>query len=242
MAIAWPTIQRQIAARVNALSGSTATVAETSYTTASSSVYDSARFNYTLIVDAALAAQAQICQVIADTKSHPYRRIMADTVMVANDALIPVVGTGSASIIGQYGEVRATVSGVTCLMSPVSMADMARWQRRGSGNYTNNLFNYCIGENGRLYATQTPCIIEVCTYDRTAQATNLGSGGNILLPDALEDLLVAGAVAYLVKDTEYMDQGSYYERFFQDGLNQLRNGATSLFAPMARIPADSTVK
>ncbi len=242
MAIGWGKIVRQVASRVNAVAGSQSATAETNYTNASfgSSQTDSARFNYSLIADACLSANGRIAEAIANTKRHSYRRELQDTVTVTNGTLIPVVGgTSGYPVLGQYGDVKSG----SVLMMPVSEQEIARYQRRTSSNYTMGThYLYYISDTGWFYSTQASGTMEVCVYSDAAERALLGSGSDISLPDSLQDLIVAGAVTQLVKDTEYIDQASYYANYFAAGLAALLQGATTLPAPLSKIPHGSEVK
>lgn len=243
MPVSFDVIVRRTGLAANSIIGATSSVIETNYgasplTTAN---FDGAVFPYTAVCDAVLSSLGRIAQAIADTKKHPFRRSFADTATVANNAQMPLIGASLNPIIGVYGDV--TLSGV--LFMPSSMEEVARYQRKASANYLRGNINlYYISDTGFLYATRgaVNLVVECCSYSRTAQQLLLAAHGNIPLPDSLEDLLVAGAIASLNRDGQSADVDGRFGQWFVSALAMIQGGATTLAPPSINIPRGSETK
>lgn len=239
MPVSFDIIVRRVGSAANAIAGSQAAAFEASYNTSPllAAQFDGATFTYSMITDAILSAQARIAQTIADTKKHLFRRNLSDTVTVANNAAISTNAASGRPIIGVYGDVRTELDGI--LMMPTSMEEIARYQQT-PGIYARGPINlYYISDTGVFNATtQDPVnfIIECCSYSRTEEAAALAAHEDILLPDSLEDLLVAGGIASLNRDGQSADANGFFGGYFAQGLKLIQSGQTTLIPPAINVP------
>lgn len=228
MATSYGTILKEAGVRVNALVGATPATLEATYAAAiTSASFDSAEFPFTLFKDTCLAVESKLATAIASTGNHPWRRILeSQTANIAHEAVIPSIDSGSNQIIGIYGAVVDYEDGTVC--SEMSMDDIRISVRNANSWRVTDIYGYKI-DGGRIFHTRTNVKIDVCTYNRTTQATAIATLTNpILLPDALESAYVAGMVSLLVRDDAFIQQAQVYSGYFADALNSIAQGLTSV--------------
>lgn len=228
MATTWTIIQRQVAARLNAIEGAQSSTAESNYATnpITSTQIDSARFPFTMISDACLQAEAMIAQAIANTANHPWRRLIAGTTSnIAHEGALPSTSSGGLPILGALGNVRDATDGTPCTEKPLEIITM-RVENPGSF-WTLPVYFYKI-DDGRVFHTRTNVVIDCCIYDGAAARSDLEANGNIKFPDTAVPAYVAGALASALKDEEFVTQAQYYQQVFDTMLQVYAGGLTSL--------------
>lgn len=238
MAIAYNTILRNVAIRINAIEGTTAPDLETNYVVSpltTTQVVD-ADFSFTPIKDAILLAETKLAHAIANVGNHPWRRVLNGiTASIANQGIIPSTDASSNPIVGIYGAVKDASDGLTCTEMPLEV--IQRRVRNANSFYRTPVYYYKI-DGVRIVHTRTNVTIDVCVYNHTTQQTAINTLTNsMLLPDALEEALVCGAVSYLVRDDAFSAQAVLYRNYFQDTLAMIARGLTSV--PSKLIPSPS---
>lgn len=238
MATAWQVILREVGKRVNAfVSTAVPATANTDYTTSpltTTQIVSIVR-NLGLIQDTALDVHGRIALTIADVRdpvtgigSHPWRSFFAGvTGSVASGSNLPTTtGTPSGkTIIGALGRpYRATAA--TQYLQPASVERVSRYLANTS-LYTNNPWIYHIDGAKVLHSTDN-IVFNVCYYDRADQATTLAANGNIILPDALVDTLVAGTVASFMVENDLIEQAQGYGMIYKAGLDAIASGSIAM--------------
>lgn len=231
MALTYNSVIRAAALRINGLAGATSAALETSYTTVplTTTQVDSADFTLSALKDAALAVESRLATAIASYRDpqtralHPWRALLKSNILaVGNGASIPSTDTGSNQIIGVPGAVYDNVSGRVCDEMPLD--DVRRANRNAGSWLVTPIYGYCIVGN-RIEHTRTSVEIEVCVYNRTTQATAIGTlTNNIILPDALEEAYVCGIVSLLVRDDMFNAQAQTYRSYYVQAISQLERG------------------
>lgn len=232
MATSWSKVLRQIAVRVNAIGGEVAN-ANALYAAEplTSAVFVTARFPYEMCVDAAINAEAQIANHVANVANHPWRvQMNAVTAALASGALLPSTLPNGSPILGVLGSVRDSSDGIILSEKPIETIDRIN----NTPFYTNlPLYFYKISDQ-RIVHTRSGVVIDCCSYDAQAQRSQLSGNGDILFPDGALDAYVSGGLALLFRDTEYLDQAQVSQAYFQACLEQITQGQTSIsinFAP-----------
>lgn len=237
MATSFQTIIRQAAIRINGIAGATSALLETAYTTSplTTTQVDSADFTLSVLKDALLAVESKLATAIANTGNHPWRRILqSQTADIAHEAQIPSTDASSNQIIGIYGAVYDSSDGTP--LSEMPMDDIRIAVRNANSWLLVPVYGYKI-DGGRIFHTRTNVKIDVCTYNRTTQATSIGTlTNNILLPDALEEAYVSGIVSMLVRDDAFMPQAQIYRSYFREALDSIAAGLTSVSSKSVPSP------
>lgn len=236
MSTSYGTILKAAGLRVNAIVGVTSTLLESTYSGAiTSASFDSADFPFTAFKDACLAIESKLANAIANVGNHPWRRVLqSQTASIAHKGQIPSTDSGGNQIIGIYGAVTDASDGINC--SEMAIDDIRIAVRNSNSWLVTPIYGYKI-DGGRIFHTRTGVIIDVCTYNRTTQATSIGTlTNNMLLPDALEEAMVSGIVSLLVRDDAFMPQASLYRGYFNDALQSIAQGLTSVSSKSVPAP------
>lgn len=229
MSLSYNTILRNVAIRINAIEGTTASDLETNYVVSplTTTQVVSADFSFTPIKDAILLAEEKLAHAIANVGNHPWRRFLNGiTASIAHQGIIPSTDASSNPIVGIYGAVRDASDGTICTEMPLEV--IRRRVRNANSFYRAASYFYKI-DGVRIEHTRTNVTIDVCVYNRTTQQTAINTlTNNTVLPDALEEALVCGAVSYLVRDDAFSAQAALYRTYFQDTLAMIARGLTSV--------------
>jgi hypothetical protein len=89
------------------------------------------------------------------------------------------------------------------------------------------LYNYTMDGNG-IFHTRTTVTVQVCVYDYADQVAAFDANDTMLLPDALAPALIAGGMAGLVRDDEFVQQAQLYAAYFNATEAAIRSGLTSV--------------
>jgi len=192
MAITYEKVIQQVLNELGAVTGATATTADTNYTASpTTSTVIGPDFVPSMVNDALAATLGEIVEAIASTPKNPERSRFADvTSSLANLADIPQTGSGGARIIGLPRFVRDASDNKACLPIPLDAV-------RSFNNYSSTIYTgfspyYYAINDGRIEHTRTNVIMGVCVYTRPSSFT-----GAIALDDWHEGGLVWGTVAKL---------------------------------------------
>lgn len=207
MGVPYRFIQRALAVRINAITGTTTAQLEAAYTTSplTSTQVGSPIFSFTPIIDLVMIAEGRFVTAIANS-AHPDRSYLRGlTSGVANEAAIPIVTSGGVPVVGVPGNVYDAADRTPCVRRPLSEVIT---RSRNSGSFFRNE-TYWYAFNGRTaYHTRTSVIIEVCAYSEAAQRAVLVANGNMLLPDNLEGALVDEGLRQAFRDDEFTLQAN----------------------------------
>lgn len=228
MSTTYSQILRQVALRIDALTGGQPDAQELIYNSATFSApsFDSSIFPFTAIKDAILLAEGKLAGVIASVGNHPDRTyISAVTAALASGSLLPTTSVTAKPIVGVYGSIRDSSDLLVC--KEKTLEEIDRRNRNAGGFYRIPMYAYKFDGN-RIYHTRPTVLIDVCVWSHTDQQTALDVGGNMLLPDYLAEGLVCGTMAYLVRDDEFPEQGAYFAAMFRDTLEGLKSPGVSM--------------
>lgn len=227
-----------VAVRVNALTGAQAAALETTYNLRplTSTQFKSAVFPFGAVKDALLLAEAKLATAIAETGNHPWRAFLKSlTADLVNRGFLPKLdGIAGSPIIGVWGSVVDSTDGKPCTEQPIELIE--RLVENAGGFWTRQYY-YFNFRGDRIFHTRTNVKMEVCVYDRTLQKGRVDNNDPILLPDALEEAYIAGAISYLVRDDEFVGQAAGYRAYFETSLMSIKQGFTSV--PPASAPGGS---
>jgi hypothetical protein len=215
MSVTYHRILRQIAIRTNSLVGVDAATLEASYVTSplTAAQFDGADFTFAAHKDALQSAEEILARAIASKKDDPNRNYLkSQTASLASGTEIGKTDGAGAPIIGVYGSVRGTADGEVCTEKPIALI-----RRLNAETWRTYLLAYFAIEGTRIYHTKSGGVkIDVCIYDRAAQATAIDNNSAILLSDDLEPAYVAGALMMLTRDDAFAGQAGIYAGYFKE--------------------------
>lgn len=227
MTVPYMKVLSEVGLRINALVGATAPLLETTYITSplTSSNFQSTIFNFTSVEDAIINAEGKLVQAISNTGGHPYRAYISSyTSTLASGASMPSTDASSVPIVGIYGSVvDGSDATIACTAAPIQEI---RRRLNTSSYWVIPVYLYAFEGNAIIH-TRTTVKVQVCAYSASTQRTAFAAG-NILLPDALEEAYVCGAVAQLVRDDEFMGQAQVYSSYFANTLQSITSGLASV--------------
>lgn len=225
MSVSYQLLLHDVGLRMNALVGAQFAPLETTYATATltSANFKSADFPFSSFRDTILMAVADYVRAIASVGNHPDRINFADTInTLANGAVIPAVGSGGAKVVGVYGSIYDSSSGLPLTEQPLEVV-----RRLVQETWRVYQLYYFKIDGRRLYHTRPNANIEVCVYDRSAQLIAWNAAGNMPLPDNYESGVVARAVSLMTRDNAYAAQAAIYRAYSDNDLEMVRSGLTS---------------
>ena len=221
-------ILRQVALRIDALTGGQPAAQELIYNNAvfDATSFDSSIFPFTAIKDAILVAEGKLAGVIASVGNHPDRTyLFGVTNTLASGAVLPTTSASGKPILGVYGSIRDSSDHLVC--KEKTLEEIERRNRNAGSFYRLPMYAYKIDGN-RVYHTRPTITIDVCIWDHADQQTALDAGDPMLLPDYLAEALVCGTLTYLVRDDEFTEQAALYAKYFQDTLEAIKSPGLSM--------------
>lgn len=222
-------ILSSVGIRISALVGTLGPALETAFTTRplTTAQFQSTVFPFSACKFSIISAEEKLAHAIANTSGHPWRASLAGvTASLANEAAIPVTSSAALQIIGALGSVYDATDGTVCTKKPLAV--IRRRVRNAAAFPTgSSIYHYDI-DGRRIYHTRTNVVIDVCVYNRATQLAALTANSNMLLPDVLEEALICGAVAFMVRDDEFASQSSIFAAYFANTLEMIRSGLTAV--------------
>ncbi len=246
MSISYRFAIREIAKRVNAITGATAATMSTNYTASpiTTAEVDDPVYNLDLIKDVVIDVEARIFQEIASAVdpvtgigNHYWRNILeTHTGVTYHGEIFPQTASNNKPIIGApgicyVGSVMSPAAAPQIIMTPASPERISQYLAN-TGIYTNQPYLYCVhgatvmSTLGNI-STGLPVQFKVVWYDRTLAATLITNNGVMYAPESLLDCIVAGGVQSLLIEDEYQATVGYYRDYYNKCLQLLRQGATS---------------
>ena len=225
MAIDPKRVAAQVASRTLQLEGSTQSALNISYAAflASGSGMDGSDVPLLGLIDAVVAAEGQIADLIAGDKSHPYRETLrARSDNLATGAEIPTESDEGVKFVGVFSGVNDSTGHYP--LTEGTIQEIERFLRASDGRYTTAIRKYKFW-GGRLHHTRTRAYIEGCAWSRS-QARNrfaLGSTQLSPLPTAYEPAWVAQAIAFLAKEGWLMQEAGYYQQFAASSIAAIKS-------------------
>lgn len=211
----------QVALRTLQLQGVSQSALATAYT-AGYTALDGADVPVGGLVDAVIAVEAELVEIIANDRAHPYRALFYgrtddlptnSEIPKESDELIPF--TGIFSGVNDYLDHRPLTEG------PIQ--EITRFLR---GNYVSEVRKYKMVA-GRLHHTRDWAYIEGCVWSREHALERLVEGTAVsALPTSLESTWVARTIEFLAQEGWLVQEGQYYGNFARTGIERLRGRDT----------------
>lgn len=158
-----------------------------------------------VLMDSLLLAEEEFVLAISSTGNHPWRAVLrAFTSDLADKAVMPAVDSTGKGVVGVYGVVRDSTDNTPLRES--SLAGIDRRVRNAGDHYLIPAYLYKF-DGAVIRHTRPLATVEVCSYDRSAQADAITANDAMLLPDTLEAALVDRATCLLnpAHKPEYAD-------------------------------------
>lgn len=230
MAVSYDQIVRESALRINAILGSTVNALETNYAVSpiTAAQWNSATFTLQSTIDTCLLVEEKIASTIANTGNHPWRSFLSGaTASLLNKAFLPAEDESLNPIIGIYGSVYDSTSGRVCTEQALETVNDVN--QNPNSILKAEYYWYKI-DGQRIYHTRPGVIIDVCTYNRTSRASAVAASllTPILLPDVLEEAMCCGVVSMLFRDDEFTSQAGQYRAYFNQSLDAITQGLSSV--------------
>ncbi len=231
MAVTYGNVLREIALAVNAVTGATPALLQTSYSTVplTSANFQSSIFPFLGLIDKMLDGEAELITTVASTSNHPYRSaLMSQTDNLAYGDLVATNAAGDL-VIGVMGDVRDAATS-----EPLTKNELRQIQDRvvnPGGMWLVAVYWYCLSDR-RIYHTVANAVADVVAYVRP-DADTLDLTTNILLPDDALPAYVHAALMACIRDDEFMAQGARFGELFMGWVAQVKAGYS---------PVDSTAK
>jgi len=247
MSISYRFAIREIAKRVNAITGATASAMATNYTASplTTTEVDDPVYNLDLIKDVVIDVESRIVQEIASAVdpntgigNHYWRNTLETfTGVTYHGETFPQTASNNKPIVGvpgicYVGSVMSPATAPQIIMTPASPERISQYLLN-TGIYTNQPYLYCIhgatvmSTLGNI-STGSPVQFKVVWYDRSQAAAVITNNGVMYVPEPLLDCVVAGGVQALLIEDEYQATVAYYRDYYNKCLQLLRQGATSM--------------
>lgn len=207
-----------IALRVNALVGTDPVELQQTYTARplTDELFDSSIFPFGAVRDTLLNAEQRLVLSIANSDDPFWRaEIGSKTDPILNGGVVPDADENGVTIVGAYGAVLDSED-QTKVCSKMDV-ELLRMRDLAPNLWIMEQYNYAFIGDVVLH-TRPSVVVQVCIYDFLAQQNAFDADMPILLPDALVPAYIAGGVAGLVRDDEFMQQAGLYAQYF-NGVN-----------------------
>lgn len=196
MTVPYHNLVRQVAFHTGALRGQQTQELATSYAsplTAAELVQ--AGIPLQVLFDAVLMAEEEFVTAVASTGNHPWREALRSfTALIPDKGSVPNTDVVGQPIVGVYGTVRDATDSTPLMEMPLAL--IARRVRNSNAHYRIPVYWYKF-DGGMIRHTRTNVRIDICSYDRTAQAAAIIANANMILPDTLEHAIVQRAICLL---------------------------------------------
>lgn len=225
MATSYNTILRQVAVSVNSITGATAALLESSYSTVplTSANFQSSILPFTNLKDHMLNGVSKIISVAANDGNHPYRAaLISQTDPLAYGDEV-VTDSGGTATIGVWGAVRDSDTGQVLTKANLS-------QIRARVTNPNSLFLVDVfwwaRDDVRVYHTVDNAVIDVVAYDRP-DSDSLVLTADMPLPDDAVPACVQAALEECIRDDEFMAQGARFGDMFTKWVEMVRSQSST---------------
>lgn len=223
MAIDPKRVAVQVALRTLQLSGETQAELTTSYSLGFATL-DGADVPVTALVDAVLATEAELAEVIANDAAHPYRKLLRGrSEFLAHKDEIPTTDEDGVRFIGVFSGVNDASDNEP--LTRGSIQEIRRYNRTSdAGRYTTDIRLYEFF-NGQLHHTRTRAYIDGCVWNRNTAYNRITTAGDFRspLPTSLESTWVARTIQFLASEGWLINEAQFYGNFAESGFARLRN-------------------
>lgn len=198
---AWRGDAQQINAQYNADTNFTQTISES--------------FPPQSMWDMLTGVENEIATAVASNQDNVLRSVLQDIATVTSGNRIPSTGDGGGSIIGVWGQVRDSDTGIE--LTPALHEDEIRTIVNNGGLFISSYFSYAL-RPPRIYATVSEVEIDVCTFNQATRATAIAADEALLFPMA-QDAYFYGLMAGLKnQDAQYTELANQYAPMYAQWL------------------------
>jgi len=218
-----------VALTVNALEGTDPVALQTVYAKRplTDEDFDSSIVPMNAIRDRILNAEQRLVLSIANSDDPFWRaEIGSVTDTILNGALVPDSDINGDTIVGAYGAV-LDAQDQTQICSKMDI-ELLRNRQNASSLWIMQQYNYAFIGDKVIHTRPNGVVVQVCVYDFNAQTAAFDADDPILLPDALVPAYIAGGVAGLVRDDEFMEQAQLYAQYFNNVNDAILKNRTSV--------------
>jgi hypothetical protein len=128
--------------------------------------------------DALTGVENEIAVAVAMNVNNVLRTTIGDTITVASGALVPDTSDGGFPVIGEWGQVRDSTTGIP--LTPGMHEDEIIALTNGpSGLFKSTFHSYAV-RFPRIYATVALLEIDCCVFDYDVRADVIEAGGTLL--------------------------------------------------------------
>jgi hypothetical protein len=163
--------------------------------------------------DMLTGVENEMATAVASNEDNVLRSVLQDIATVSAGARIPSTGDGDGSIIGVWGQVRDSVTGVE--LTPALHEDEIRTIVNGpTGLFKSSYYSYAL-RPPRIYPTVAEVEIDVCTFDYATRAAAI-SANEALLFQQCQNAYFDGLMSNLKnQDASYSELSKQHEPLYQ---------------------------
>jgi hypothetical protein len=155
----------------------------------------------------------EIASAVASNEANVLRSVLQDIATVSAGDRVPATGDGGGSIIGVWGQVRDSATGIE--LTPALHEDEIRTIVNGpTGLFKSSYYSYAL-RPPRIYPTVSEVKIDVCTFDYAVRAAAIAANGALLFPQC-QGAYDSGLMSKLKnQDAAYTTLSNEYEKSYQ---------------------------
>lgn len=226
-------VAMQVALRTQQVRGTNQTTLQANYLAGMLSGLDGADIPLSGLIDAVLAVESEMVEIIATDRTHPYRNLFyGRSDDLPNATEIPSLSDELYRFVGVFSGVCDSAD--DGMLTEGSVQEITRHVR---GNYQGTVRKYKMSA-GKLYHTRSFVYLEGCVWSRAIALTKLAGGPTDVsqIPNALETVWVARAIEFLTMEGWLMQEAAHYGNVARTGIERLRG--RNLEAP--QMPGTNT--
>lgn len=221
MAISPKRIAAQAALRTLQLEGVDQPSLEAAYLAVLTNL-DGAEVPKSALIDAVLAAEAELAEIHANDKASPYRQLFygrSDDLETGEE--VPTTDDAGVRFIGVFSGVNDTTDETP--LTEGTIQEIQRYSRASDSRYTTEIRKYKFW-GGRLHHTRPLAYIEGCVWSRTQALARFDADSTSLspLPTADEIAWISRTVQFLVQENWLQNEGAYYGNLVRERIEALR--------------------
>ncbi len=166
--------------------------------------------------DMLTGVENEIATSVAMNGDSTLRRVLHDTATVTSGGLIPSTGDAGGTIIGNWGQVIDSDSGIE-LTPGLHQDEISAVVNGPTGLFKSTLHSFAL-RPPRIYGTVASLVIDVCTYNYTTRAAIIAEGG-LLLFQSCPNAYFCGLMTYLKnQDGLYTELSNQFAPAYQQWL------------------------
>jgi hypothetical protein len=214
----------QVALRALQLDGSNQAELENSYQTGFTAL-DGADVPASALVDAIVAIEGQLADLIGGDKRHPYRNVLyARSDDIASGEQVPTESEDGVMFVGVFSEINSSDDGL-----PLKEDDVAVIRRFLRGGYTTEIYKYAMLGSSIVH-TRDAVYFEGCAWSRTQARARFAPTATAPspIPTAFEPAWVSMTLAFLAQEGWFIPEAQHYGQIATQSLAMIKNRETEL--------------